>query len=136
MHEGDEGKGDNDNDGDDDFDDDADAAGAGAGADGLSVSAGGRGRERGGSGGSRGGSGGGSGGRSRADTRRGVEVPPSGSEIRAFVNLFEDVAVNPPQDAVLRQHWDTWVKEDVGKHNTQLNRQVRLVGVVRVVVVV
>ncbi|CAM9738124.1 unnamed protein product, partial [Ectocarpus sp. 4 AP-2014] len=70
-----------------------------------------------------GGGGGGGGGRSKADTRRGVDLPPSGTEIRAFVNLFEDIAVNPPQDAVLRQHWDTWVKEDVGKHNAQQNRQ-------------
>lgn len=71
-----------------------------------------------------GGHGGGGGGRSKADTRRGVDLPPSGTEIRAFVNQFEDIAVNPPQDAVLRQHWDTWVKEDVGKHNAQQNRQV------------
>ncbi|CAM9667804.1 unnamed protein product, partial [Ectocarpus sp. 13 AM-2016] len=70
-----------------------------------------------------GGEGGGGAGRSKADTRRGVDLPPSGTEIRAFVNLFEDIAVNPPQDAVLRQHWDTWVKEDVGKHNAQQNRQ-------------
>lgn len=81
---------------------------------------------RGSTGGDGGGGGGGSrrGGRSKADTRRGVDLPPSGTEVRAFVNLFEDIAVNPPQDAVLRQHWDTWVKEDVGKHNTQQNRQV------------
>lgn len=51
-------------------------------------------------------------------------MPPSGTEIRAFADLFEDIAVNSPQDAVLRQHWDTWVEEDVGKHNTQQNRQV------------
>lgn len=30
----------------------------------------------------------------------------------------------PTQDAVLRQHWDTWVKEDVGKHNMHQNKQV------------
>lgn len=91
--------------------DDEDGAGAGS-------NTGGGGR------GSAGGGGNGGGGRSKADTRRGVDLPPSGTEIRAFVNLFEDIAVNPPQDAVLRQHWDTWVKEDVGKHNAQQNRQV------------
>eukprot|EP00903_Cladosiphon_okamuranus_P011861 g11142.t1 len=86
-----------------------------------------------GMGGSAGGGGGGGrrGGRSKTDTRRGVDIPPSGTEIRAFVNLFEDIAVNPPQDAVLRQHWDTWVKEDVGKHNTQQNRQVLLTALRR-----
>lgn len=72
-----------------------------------------------------GGGGGGGSGRNKADTRRsGSDAPPSGSEMRAFANLFEDIAVDPPRDAVLRQHWDTWVKEDVGKHNTQQNRQV------------
>lgn len=115
MHEGAEEK-DGNNDVDNDMDDGA--------ADGLSSSADGGRKGRGSSGSRSSGSGGGGGRSSRADTRRGVDVPPSGSEIRAFVNLFEDVAVNPPQDAVLRQHWDTWVKEDVGKHNTQLNRQV------------
>ena len=96
-----------DDDGDDDMDHRADGSGI-----------------RPGGGGGSGGGGGRRGGRGKADTRRGVDLPPSGTEIRAFVNLFEDIAVNPPQDAVLRQHWDTWVKEDVGKHNTHQNRQV------------
>lgn len=50
-------------------------------------------------GGGRGGGGGGGGGGDgrKADTRRGVDVAPSGSEMRAFMNQFEDIAVNPPQ---------------------------------------
>lgn len=102
-----EGEADDDND-EDDMDHHADGSGIRGSADG----------DGGGGGGGR------RGGRGKADTRRGIDVPPSGTEIRAFFNLFEDIAVNPPQDAVLRQHWDTWVKEDVGKHNTQQNRQV------------
>lgn len=46
----------------------------------------------------KGGSGGaGSGGGGKADPRRGMDLAPSGTEMRAFGNLFEDVAVNPPQ---------------------------------------
>lgn len=45
-------------------------------------------------------------------------------EMRTFTRLFEDIAVGPPQNAVLRQHWDTWVEEDKGKHNRRQNRQV------------
>lgn len=35
--------------------------------------------------------------------------------------MFVDVC---NQDAILKQHWDAWVKEDVEKHNTMQNRQV------------
>ncbi len=100
---------------DDDMDMEDSAGGAGAGAGAPGGRAGGAGGD---------GSAGRRGGRGKSDARRGADVPPSSTEIRAFANLFEDIAVNPPQDAVLRQHWDTWVKEDVGKHNTQQNRQV------------
>lgn len=50
----------------------------------------------GGGGGGSGGGGGGSEGR-KPDMRRGVDLPPSGTEIRAFVGQFEDIEVNPPQ---------------------------------------
>lgn len=33
----------------------------------------------------------------KPDSRRGVDLPPSGTEIRAFTSLFEDVTVEPPQ---------------------------------------
>lgn len=119
---GGEGKGEGEEDDDDDDDeDDMEHDADGSGVRGSNSKGG-----DGGGGGRRGG------GRSKADTRRGVDLPPSGTEVRAFVNLFEDIAVNPPQDAVLRQHWDTWVKEDVGKHNTRQNRQVGVVRLGRV----
>ncbi|CAM9995001.1 unnamed protein product, partial [Choristocarpus tenellus] len=55
--------------------------------------------------------------------RRGGEVAPSSAEARSLLALFEDLSVNPPQDTMLRQHWDNWVQEDVGRHNARWNRQ-------------
>lgn len=54
-------------------------------------------KRRSGSGGGGSGDGGGSAEGRKGDLRRGVDMTPSGTEMRAFVSSFEDVVVNPPQ---------------------------------------
>ncbi|CAN0032033.1 unnamed protein product [Scytosiphon promiscuus] len=58
------------------------------------------------------------------DLRGALDWRISDRDMQMFERLFESVVVEPPRNAVLRQHWNAWVKEEQGKHNMWHNRQV------------